>query len=698
MSKYKDVVQVLRAVARRRDLEALVKAPETLEVGGAGHNGPAEAAPSSDLTTEIRSDAAMPSSQPSAQLRLPDLVSERNLATGSLPSDFKGVYEQPIPSTRSGALFNAHSYPTKINTLAVMACILAHTEPGDVVFDGFAGSGATGLAATLCGKPDPNMRALLDERIPGIEWGERNAVLYDLSELAAFIGDSLLNAPDPVEFESAASALLQTLENELGWMYQTTGPDGREGDIRHILWTEHLVCPNCGEISTFWESAVEVEPARIRELAKCESCLHQFKSGSAERLTETYEDNLLGVQRERRVRTPAFVYGISGRTRWKRPAQTADFDLLERIDHQHLPTSVPIVRMMNSSDSRWGYMHRSGYHFGIEYVHDFYTRRNLMMVSRAWELIESFPEALQGSLKFWISSYNASHSTLMTRVVCKKSSEDFVLSGAQPGALYIGGLPVEKNVILGLRRKLRTIKAAFAETRKRTNRIQVTCGSSLKVDLPDASVDYIFTDPPFGDNIQYSEVNFLSEAWLDRFTRAEDEAIVSPTQGKSVSDYGALLKAAFSEAFRLLKPGKFMTVAFHSTQPDVWEALRDAWEAVGFDLVTTSILDKEQTSFKQTTTEGAVQKDPLILLQKPATAKVIDLTVKRQSLDHWHAVESRLLEMTDDPAARSKRHLFSYLVTFCLERGLAIPYSANEFYKELDNRFSSSQGIYEPRS
>jgi DNA modification methylase len=665
--------------------------------GDGAHTALARRHASSGMTDETNEAALRRArTRPTNQQTLP-LQPRRAETTGGLEPALSAIYGEPIPSKRTGVLFNAHSYPTKINPLAVMACILAHTKPGDVVFDGFAGSGATGLGATLCGHVEQPSRAALESRIPSIEWGERNAVLYDLSELAAFLARSLLDAPDVDEFAPSAKSLLERLRKELSWMYEANDTDGSVGQVRHVLWTEHILCPACRRPMSFWDVAVETEPARIRDLAECQHCGETFKAGLAERVTETYWDDLTGAERKRRLRSPAYVYGITGRRRWKRSVKQEDLELLTRIAEVAVPDCVPIVRMLNSADERWGYMHRRGYHFGIEYIHDFYTRRNLLTVAKAWELTYEYPEHLQDALRFWISSYNSSHSTLMTRVVCKKSSDDFVLSGAQPAALYVGGLPVEKNVIAGLQRKLATITKAFAETAGRTNAVSVTCGSCLNTSLADESVDYIFTDPPFGDNIQYSEVNFISEAWLGRFTKADEEAVVSPVQGKSVSDYGELLLAAFIEAHRVLKPGKFMTVAFHSTQPDVWEALRSAWERAGFEIVATSILDKEQTSFKQTTTQGAAQKDPLILLRKPEQASVIDLLSRREPIDYWEIVDARIQLKSTPLDLAAKRHLFSYLVTVCLERGIPIPYSAQEFYAELDGRYAKDGDLHGPR-
>jgi DNA modification methylase len=688
--KYKGVIQV-RAVART------MRAGDFMQQVDVAKSDPDHSALPADPPSSVEQGVANGANlgkarrQPSNQQTL-HLDPPRRQAT-AVPRDIQAIYDTPIPSSRTGALFNAHSYPTKINPTAAMACVLAHTDPGDVVFDGFAGSGATGIAAALCGMPDPGSRATLETRIPGVQWGARNAVLYDLSELACFISNSLLNSPDPIEFESSAKSLLNELRSELSWMYAAKDPEGAPGEARHLLWTENLLCPACGEATTFWEAAVELEPARIKELAQCPKCGEQFKAGSADRVTEVYWDDLLRAEREKRLRSACFVYGISGRRRWKREIQEQDLDVLHRVGEHELPSSIPVVRMMRSADERWGYMHRRGYHFGVEYVHDFYTRRNLVAVGKAWELIAGYPEHLQDALRFWVSSYNASHSTLMTRVVCKKSSEDFVLSGAQPAALYIGGLPVEKNVIAGLQRKLPTISSAFAQLYESTSSISVQCGSSLSTSLPDASVDYIFTDPPFGDNIQYSEVNFISEAWLGRFTDADEEAVVSPTQGKSVTEYGQLLKGAFVEAYRVLKPGKFMTVAFHSTQPDVWEALRNGWEVAGFEVVTTSILDKEQTSFKQTTTQGAAQKDPLILLRKSSAGTPAEPVSSPTALDYWAVIDSRVSSQEIPRSLKTKRHLFSYLVTVCLERGAPIPFTASDFYAELGRRYPS---LHEP--
>lgn len=132
-------------------------------------------------------------------------------------------------------------------------------------------------------------------------------------------------------------------------------------------------------------------------------------------------------------------------------------------------------------------------------------------------------------------------------------------------------------------------------------------------------MDYVFTDPPFGGNIPYSEVNYISEAWLGRTTRTREEAIVSSTQTKSIEAYQSLLTKAFQELRRVLKTDGKATVVFHSTQADVWRALTSAYSKAGFSVELSNILDKKQGSFKQVTTVNSAKGDPLLLLtpQRP---------------------------------------------------------------------------------
>ena len=99
--------------------------------------------------------------------------------------------------------------------------------------------------------------------------------------------------------------------------------------------------------------------------------------------------------------------------------------------------------------------------------------------------------------------------------------------------------------------------------------------TSLKY-LPEDSVDLIFTDPPFGANINYSDMNFLWESWLGSFTETANEAIMNKVQQKGVVEYEELMRKSIEECYRVLRPGLWMLLVFMNSSAAVWEG-NPAW-------------------------------------------------------------------------------------------------------------------------
>ena len=591
----------------------------------------------------------------------------------------KSLYEKPLGATRNGALFHAHWYPTKISPDSIALMIACHTKPGDLVFDGFGGSCTTALAALLCSKPPDELVTVAKTRGLNPIWGPRRAVVYELSGLGSFIGETLCSQPDPSRFFAAASRLLNEAENRYGWMYRTVDEDGADALIRHLIWSELIECPTCHKISTIWDACVRLNPARIMDQWKCTACGKTSDFSATPRVFERSFDALLRTECTGKARRLVRVDGITGRRYWTRKPTDRDLAVIARIQNEPIPKSAPLIPMMGKGGVAWGDLWRAGYHDGITHVHHFYTRRNLIALAGILELVENEPRSIRDALRFWISSYNSSHSTLMTRVVAKQGQADLALTSAQPGVLYISGLPVEKNVFLGLRRKLKTIHEAFTALRGLEGQVEVRHGSSIRTHLADESVDYVFTDPPFGGNIPYSEVNFISEAWLRRGTSTRDEAVVSSVQSKDIGAYESLLTKAFLEMRRLLKPTGKATVVFHSTQANVWQALVNAYSAAGFRVELSSILDKKQGSFKQVTTDNFAKGDPMLLLspkdrQEPTSRASVERTIARLLAQ---------ADALDDPQERLPHRIYSRFVAHYLHQHSSPPIDADEFYEKL---------------
>jgi 16S rRNA G966 N2-methylase RsmD len=588
--------------------------------------------------------------------------------------ELETLYAHPLVATRTGPLYNAFSYPTKISPETVALYIATHTNPGETVLDAFAGSGTTGLAAMLCDRPTAAM--LAQAREAGLEpvWGPRNVVLYELGVLGAFIAQTMCKPPDARRFRAAAEGLLATVRSSHGWIYGAEDDAGRLGELRHVIWSDVLVCARCSQTTTYWDARVRFSPLRLEQAFACRHCGVRVRVDECERAVVRGRDATLGASMQRRERLPVMVYGTGEAGRWRRPATDADRELADRVALQPLSAAAP------RTEVRWGDLHRSGYHFGITHLHHFYTPRNFLAIDVLWSAIEQQAPDLQDALRLLVLSVNATHATNMTRVVVKRGQADFVLTSAQSGVLYVSGLPVEKNVFKGVERKIGTLATAFSLVAGSASRVRVVNASSTELDLADGSVDYVFTDPPFGANIPYAELAQLNEAWLGRSTDREQEAIVSRGQGKSMADYEQLLTRVFREVERVMADDAAATLIFHSARASVWRALTESLARAGLSVRRTSILDKVQASFKQTVSRGSVKGDAAIMLVKNALAGRC-VGAQPRSVDEVVASVVRAAVGSRSGQERSRERMFSRFVAACLTEGVPLTVDAARFYE-----------------
>lgn len=591
------------------------------------------------------------------------------------------LYRKPLPASRTGVLYNAFSYPTKISPESIALFISTHTNPGDHVLDVFGGSGTTGIAAKLCDVPTAQMKEKAVELGLKPKWGPRKATVYELSVLGALIADVMCNPPCPDEFENAAKKFLKQAGDKLSWIWECKDPKGNIGTIRHVIWTDFLVCPKCEHETSYWEAAVKFAPLGLNKEFKCAGCRSKLMIDDCLRAEESVFDRVLETETKRRKRRMARVYGVTGSKNWHREPTSEDIALFDKVSEQPLSPDIP------TESIQWGDLYRSGYHAGMTHIHHFYNDRNLFVFGWMWSMIDEFPNELRAALRFLLLSYNSSHSTLMSRVVIKKNQKDLVLTGAQSGVLYISGLPVEKNILRGIAKKLGTIVKAFKCVQGSKSQVSIVNRSSESISLDSESVDYMFTDPPFGDYIPYAEINQINEAWLGKTTERKGEVIISKSQKKGLDDYKFLLSRVFSESSRVLKPEGLATVVFHSSKAEVWRALSHAYLSAGFSLKATSILDKVQSSFKQTVSKVIVKGDPLLLLEKVRRSN-------RETSSN-NSTESTVLEDVIQTLSnagslkeKSPEWLYSRYVSLCMTRGEDVLIDARDFYELLDARLT----------
>ena len=585
-------------------------------------------------------------------------------------TNLKKLFENPLPSARSGAFFNAFSYPTKISPESIAVYIASITEPGETVLDAFGGSGSTGIAALLCEHPTDNMKAIAKRIGVKPKWGRRNAICYEIGSYGSFAMSAISNRLSSKSFEKAVDDYIGEVEGILNKYYSAIDPDGNEGLIRHIIWTEYLICPNCKEEISYFEFGTKRNPVTFLKEIKCPKCGKKHVVDDLDFAKEEHIDKVLGEKCQRKKRRPAWIYGTTGAEKWNRKATDRDYT-------EYLKVEEKLVKEKNPSKIEWGELHRSGYHYGIDYLHQFYTSRNYYVFKELWKRTEKYDEKVQAALKLLLLSYNGSNCTMMTRVVAKKDSKDFVLTGAQSGVLYISKLPVEKNILLGLKRKSAPISEAYKMLENCSGNFFVRNTSSAHMEEKNNTIDYVFTDPPFGDFIPYAEVNQINELWLDNRTNRDDEIIISQSQNKGLNEYKQLLESVFKEICRVLKDDAYATVVFHAAKADVWAALANVISDSGMKVALTNILDKKQASFKQVVSNDSVQGDPLLLLQK---GKMV--CVDKETDED---IISRLMNEQKNEKINERR-IYSLYVNECLIKGRRVSMDASQVYAIIRGR------------
>ncbi|MBQ6411922.1 MAG: hypothetical protein IJI19_00395 [Ruminococcus sp.] len=579
--------------------------------------------------------------------------------------DLEQLFSRPLPASRSGAFYNTFPYPTKISPEAIAIYIACVTMPGDTVIDAFAGSGSTGIAAMLCEQPTKKMIELAQQLGVNPVWGKRNSILYEIGTYASFAIKAITNRLTGNQYRQLIGDFFSKASSITEGMYYAKDPDGYTGIIRYAIWSEVLVCANCGEEIEYFQNGVSRNPVEFRKTLECPKC---HKSHSIDTLSfakENYYDRILGKTISRKKRRIVWIYGQTNGKNWDRAATTEDEQLICRIENENDSDFPP-------REIEWGDLYRSGYHYGISHLHHFYTTRNYCVMSKLWRLAESYSEAEANALRLLLLSYNSTHCTLMTRVVAKRNSKDFVLTGAQSGVLYISKLPVEKNILLGLRRKAKPFEEAYRILENCSGKIEVHNMSSERMIEPDESVSFAFTDPPFGDFIPYAEVNQINELWLSRVTKRLDEVIISQAQNKDVHSYGNMLTRIFNELGRVVKKDGYIAIVFHSAKASVWGAFSDAVTNSGLAIVHSSILDKTQASFKQVVSDSSVQGDPLFLLQKKKNQKSTILSDVQ--------ILEQIIKSNPHEADLEIRHCYSLYIGKCMECGVVISMDAKQAY------------------
>lgn len=624
----------------------------------------------------------------------------------------KEPFVADVSEGKNDTIYNAHGYHTKVPHKAIIRYLLHYTKPGDVIFDGFCGSGMTGVAAQLCA--DASVIASLGYRVNGdgavlearqddgkMVWqpisavGKRQAILTDLSPAATFITHNYNNLPPLEHFDSAVRQIVDKAENELGWMYQTKHVDGAKGRINYTVWSDVFACPECTGEVVYWDVALDHARRKVLDEFRCPHCSYEMAKRDLERAWTNAFDGHLGTSIQHAKQLPVLINYSAGSSRFEKRPDEHDIEVIRRISESSIPDNIPAKRMMEGREAR------RNDSIGMTHTHHYFTQRTLRLISTILQETEVYEPAVRSLLKMAVMDcFSVLTKMSRFRAPAWFDKSTGPMKGWTAGTLYVPSLQGEQNVLNAFAEKSRMIARAY---NPKIRNQYISTGHSGKLTIPDQTIDYIFLDPPFGSNISYSELNFLWESWLGVTTNAADEAVENGSHGKGLDEYRKLMTQCFREAHRILKPGRWMTVEFSNTKASVWNAIQTALQEAGFVVANVSALDKKQGSFKAVTTTTAVKQDLVISAYKPNggleerftktggnEASVWDFV--RTHLGYLPAVKMRSgnLEFINE---RDPRIIFDRMISWFIRHNVPVPLSSQEFQEGLAQRFSERDGM-----
>ena len=608
-----------------------------------------------------------------------------------------------VSEGKNDPIYNAHSYHTKVPHKAIMRYILHYTEPGDIVFDGFCGTGMTGVAAQMCGnryevmalgyqvKPDGTILRQETNEEGNTSWvafsklGARKAVLNDLSPAATFIAYNYNTPMDVQAFEREAKRILKEVEAECGWMYETLHTDGKtKGKINYTVWSDVFVCPDCTREVVFWEAAVDKEEKKIIDEFPCPHCGAMLTKRRMDRAWVNKYDSSINQTIRQAKQVPVLInYAVGGKRAEKTPDEN-DLALIAKIDNGDIPYWFPTTAIPKGDKTG------EPLRIGITHVHHFYAKRQLWVLATLLSKCDLHTRLIFQSIV----------ATLCSRLVRYNLGNRG--NGPLSGTLYVSSLNAEAEVTKVAEGKAKDFVKAFLAT----EREYIQCQSLENTVIPPNAIDYLFLDPPFGSNLNYSELNSIWEAWLKVLTNNKPEAIENSVQKKGLNEYRHLMTACFREAYRVLKPGRWMTVEFSNTKASVWNSIQTALTEAGFIVANVSALNKQQRSFNAVTTPTAVKQDLVISAYKPnggfedrfqkeATSEEGVWDFVRTHLKYLPVVKrgasaSHLMAVTE----RDPRILYDQMVAYFIRKGYPVPLNSAPFQEGLSQRFSYRDGMY----
>ena len=303
---------------------------------------------------------------------------------------------------------------------------------------------------------------------------------------------------------------------------------------------------------------------------------------------------------------------------------------------------------------------------GFTSFQDLYTRRNLLAISILRKEIANERSSSTRDLLYFTLSSSLKWASRLSHLRGK------IIEGWAMHAYWVYPRSLELNVWNVFKRRYAAVyngkkyvnehigtycrpARQFNELVDRDGTCFILTQDASHLPIPNDSIDAIITDPPYGGNVNYSELSDFWYVWMNngRLIDKKAEAVINRTQGKALEDYEALLEVIFRECFRVLKPGKSFVSTFNSNDFRVVASFIVAAIRSGFSLLPEDV--QYQTPIRPyMTTFHAMQIGAFVgdfvfefkkdVLQSKATPKELE----------FQSLKSDLSQLVSATASRSR--------------------------------------------
>jgi len=515
----------------------------------------------------------------------------------------------------SDPLYKLFGYPSKVYYQDIANFVEAFTKPGDLVLDPMAGTGSTAIAALNAG---------------------RKAIISDASPAASFVAKGFLL---PIEREPLLDTyytVLNTITRPIHDLYSVPCrcPSGctANGFIENFYVSDWYKCPSCSHHYPLLGNYVGK-----RSVYQCPKCGQKINIGSP-------KDKRNRIRRRWPTILDIVCLGCKcGNKRHKRNVTADDLKVihsnLEEFKKKYKNLWVPTAKIVTDRCYT-----RKGSWPGFEKgacVSDLFSPINLYALALLYQrILEIKHSSLKHLMLFtFLGSLIRSSNRMYTTSVVKT---------------YYQVPPVGKvqNVLAVFERKFNNLIEAKAYQKlimKQVNlerTVRVFSWDARELPLPDNSIDYVFLDPPYGGQVPYFELNLFYSSWLKEEERWNDEIIIPMETDEDpyyVDIWAKMITPAFREIYRVLKPGRFFTLMFHSKSSLIWNKLQE----ILFTTMTRNggFIYKFIYSMERGTTFHINQKDSsnpktaFITYQKPFSEADRNHIDNSKKID-WHKIST----------------------------------------------------------